>query len=125
MKTSEAKTKYKQQIMEHLCDTENDFFTTLTAAIEAIGVPRSTLERHFKAPEIAEIAREALKERRKGYNSEKVDKALLKKAAAGDVAATKLYYQMVEGFGEKHFHESQHVIVAPEVKKRKRKARKK
>ena len=46
-----------------------------------------------------------------------VDMAMLKAAKGGDVAAARLVYQVMEGFGEKTFHESRHVVVAERIEK--------
>jgi hypothetical protein len=116
---SKAKEKYKTRILKHLSNPDNVFVTRITEIAKALEMSQDTLAYHFRAADMVEVCQEALKLRRENYtgHSETVDKALIKKAKAGDVAAQRLFYQVIEGFGEKTFHESRHVVVAEPIKK--------
>jgi hypothetical protein len=120
MKKSTPKAELlRTQLLEFLSNPDNTYCTNLSEACTKLGINYNTARQYFTAMDYHEIASEGLKARRKHYHadSHKADLALIDKAHSGDVNALRLYYQMVEGFGEKTFHESRHVVVAEPVRK--------
>jgi hypothetical protein len=103
-----AKEKHKETLIQYCGDPSNDFPTRKEMALDVLGFKKQeTLWFHFTPDELCEIERDALELRRKKYNPEiaKVDLALMKKAAGGNVAAAKLIYQRFEGWSEKQIRE--------------------
>ena len=118
-KQTPAKVKLKEQVLQYLSNPANTLITNKEKMAQALDIPKTTIHWHFTAEDYAEICSEALTARRGRYHdrSSAIDKAIYTKAKKGDVQAARLYYQVVEGFGEKTFHESRHVVVAAPVKK--------
>lgn len=92
------------KIVEYIGDCGNDFPDRRTIALTVLGYECDTsLYRMFSPVELADIEAEGLRLRREKYapHLARVDRALLKKAAEGDVQAAKLCYQKFEGWSER------------------------
>ena len=118
-KSSPAKTKLKDRMLEYLSNPSNTFLTSISRVAKAIDIPQERIYNHFNAQQFDELCDEALTVRRQRdvRGREKVDRAVEKAAIGGDVGAQRLFYQHREGFGEKTFHESRHVVVAERIEK--------
>ncbi|GAB6096411.1 hypothetical protein JCM14469_26640 [Desulfatiferula olefinivorans] len=94
----------RHKIIEYIGDAEHPFPDRRTIALTVCGYKNhETLYKHFAPAELSEIEAEGLKFRREKYapHLASADRALLKKAAEGDVQAAKLCYQRFEGWSEK------------------------
>ena len=103
-----AKDRAKNKIVEYLANPENGFIPWQGLCTEVCGYKNSRyLYTLFTIEERREIEQIALAERRKNYirQSAAVDYGLLKKAIAGDPAASKLWYQKMEGWSEKQLQD--------------------
>ena len=98
----DAKERHKNKIIEYIANPENRF-PTRTKLAEVCDISEQALRKHFSTAMPSEIEAEGLELRRRCYigESAKVDKGLIEKAAGGDSAACKLYYQKFEGWNEK------------------------
>ena len=101
-----AKEKYRQILIEHMANPDNQFLTRGKMA-EVCKIKRTTLYMHFTPKDLTLIEREALDLRRTKYAKEMagVDISLIKRAQKGDVQAAKLAYQRFENWSEKQKHE--------------------
>ena len=102
-----AKERHRQKLIEYIGDPDNDFPTRNAMAVTVCGVARKTLYATFTPEEFTEIEKKGLILRRSKYSRQlsAADKALMKKAEEGDVAAIKLMYQRFEVWSEKHTSE--------------------
>lgn len=100
-----AKDRHQQVLLDYLSNPDNRFPSRGVLSLDILGFKQTQqLYKIFTLEELAEIERQALEMRRKRCASylARVDRALLKKAATGDVQASKLAYQRFEGWSEKH-----------------------
>ena len=98
------KAAYREILVEYLAMPENLPPSRGCLSTEVLGFRQTQqIYKIFTLEELADIEREALALRRARYASHmaRTDRALLKKAAGGDVHAAKLAYQRFEGWGEK------------------------
>jgi hypothetical protein len=109
----DKKEQCRIKLLEYLGDPENEPLSRAGLASRVLGLRNRTgLYRVFTVQELSDIESEALKVRRErcARHSFSVDRALLKKATAGDVKAAELYYKRIEGWNEK-----QVVSIAPSL----------
>lgn len=101
-----AKEKYRLKILEIIGDPANAPCLR-TELAQKLGISQRNLYKAFRPEELDAIEEEALAVRRTQYSRYMVavDRALLQKAAEGDVAACKLCYQRFEGWSEKQKRE--------------------
>ena len=102
-----AKERHRQKLIEYIGNPDNDFPTRNAMAVTVCGVARKTLYATFTPDELCGIEKEGLILRRTKYapSLSAADKALMKKANEGDVAAIKLMYQKFEDWSERHTNE--------------------
>ncbi len=93
--------KKRLQILEYLSNPSNPW-TNRKGLSEVLGITPQAMYKVFTPDQLTTIEKEALKRRRDSYTGHMatVDKALLKKAAEGDVGACKLAYQRFEEWFE-------------------------
>ena len=98
------KVLHRRNLLEYLCNPENPFPTRTAMSTEVLGFSDSSIiYKHFSPAELGAIEAEALIERRKNYAAwlARIDHGLMKRAAEGDPAASKLAYQRLEAWSEK------------------------
>lgn len=97
-----AKEAHTDKILEYLANPDNEWPTRQDLATKVLGISQGMLYQHFTGVELDQLEAEALKLRRSqiARYSVNVDMALYKKAIEGDVAAAKLWYQRMEGWGQ-------------------------
>lgn len=97
------KAKYRDVLLQHLSDVENEFPRFREHYGPLIGVAPVTLRKYFTSADFVSLESEALENRRSSIArlSARVDLALLKAAESGDTAAMSLFYKRLEGWNEK------------------------